>query len=97
VSSRLERLVAGLEEQLLVTNLVNVRYLTGFESSNAALLVEPGGRARLFTDSRYVEAAKAVEGVELVPTRRPTRPTRPSPPATRSSCPGRASYRRCAP
>ena len=35
----------ALEEPLLVTDLVNVRYLTGFDSSNAALLVEPDGRA----------------------------------------------------
>jgi Xaa-Pro aminopeptidase len=50
---------------LLVTNPVNVRYLTGFASSNAALLVDRA-RVRLFTDGRYVEAARAVEGVELV-------------------------------
>jgi len=54
---------------LLVTNPVNVRYLTGFESSNAALLVEPE-RVRLFTDFRYLEAAQAVEGVEVVEGRR---------------------------
>lgn len=44
---------------LLVTDLVNVRYLTGFTGSNAALLV-PGdpGRPPLFsTDGRYVEQA----------------------------------------
>ena len=58
-----------LEEPLLVTNLVNVLYLTGFDSSNAALLVEPD-RARLFTDFRYIEAARAVEGVEAVQTKR---------------------------
>jgi Xaa-Pro aminopeptidase len=63
--SRLERLQAALEEPLLVTNLVNVRYLTGFESSNAALFVEPD-RVRLFTDFRYASAAREVEGVEAV-------------------------------
>jgi len=63
--TRLERLQAGLEEPLLVTNLVNVRYLTGFESSNAAVFVEPG-RTRLFTDFRYASAARGVEGVEPV-------------------------------
>ena len=63
--SRLERLQTGLEEPLLVTSLVNVRYLTGFESSNAALVVEPG-RVRLFTDFRYASAARNVEGVEPV-------------------------------
>ena len=67
--SRIDRLRATLEEPLLVTHGVNVRYLTGFASSNAALLVEPEG-VRLFTDFRYVEAARAVEGVELVETKR---------------------------
>ena len=62
MSDRIERLRELLEEPLLVTNLVNVSYLTGFDSSNAALLVEPG-RVRLFTDFRYVEAAQAVDTV----------------------------------
>ena len=52
-----------------MTHGPNVRYLTGFASSNAALLVEPE-RVRLFTDFRYVDAARAVEGVELVETKR---------------------------
>jgi Xaa-Pro aminopeptidase len=69
VSSRIDRLRELLEEPLLVTNLVNVRYLTGFESSNAALFVEPD-RVRLFTDFRYIEAAQAIEGVEVVQTKR---------------------------
>jgi Xaa-Pro aminopeptidase len=69
VSSRIERLQALLEEPLLVTNLVNVLYLTGFESSNAAMLVEPEC-VRLFTDFRYIETARAVEGVEVVQTTR---------------------------
>jgi Xaa-Pro aminopeptidase len=69
VSKRVERLRELLEEPLLVTNPVNVLYLTGFESSNAALLVEPE-RVRLFTDFRYIEAAEAVEGVEAVQTKR---------------------------
>jgi Xaa-Pro aminopeptidase len=69
MSSRIERLRGLLEEPLLVTNLVNVLYLTGFDSSNAALLVEPD-RARLFTDFRYIESARGVEGVEAVQTTR---------------------------
>jgi Xaa-Pro aminopeptidase len=64
VNQRVERIRAGLEEPLLVTAPANVRYLSGFVSSNAALLVEPE-RVRLFTDSRYAEGAKAVEGVEV--------------------------------
>jgi Xaa-Pro aminopeptidase len=46
-----------------------VRYLSGFVSSNAALLVEPE-RVRLFTDFRYAEGARAVEGVEVELIRR---------------------------
>lgn len=68
--SRLARLAAGLAEPLLVTYGVNVRYLTGFQSSNAAVLVEPGGDATLYTDFRYAESARAVEGARFVETRR---------------------------
>jgi Xaa-Pro aminopeptidase len=69
MSDRIARLREFLEEPLLVTNLVNVLYLTGFDSSNAALLVEPD-RVRLFTDFRYTETAQGVEGVEAVQTKR---------------------------
>jgi Xaa-Pro aminopeptidase len=69
MTDRIERLRAALEEPLLVSNGVNVRYLVGFESSNAALLVEPA-RLRLFSDFRYAEAGRAVEGVEFVETKR---------------------------
>ena len=67
--SRVDRLRESLEEPLLVTNGVNVRYLVGFASSNAALLVE-ADRVRLFSDFRYAEAGRAVEGVEFVETKR---------------------------
>jgi Xaa-Pro aminopeptidase len=67
--SRIDRLRASTDEPLLVTNGVNVRYLVGFSSSNAALFVEPE-RVRLFSDFRYAEAARAVEGVEFVETKR---------------------------
>src|SRR3954467_1821734 len=67
--SRIDSLRDSLEEPLLVTNGVNVRYLVGFSSSNAALHVEPD-RVRLFTDFRYAETARAVEGVEFVETKR---------------------------
>ncbi|HJQ74980.1 MAG TPA: aminopeptidase P family protein [Gaiellaceae bacterium] len=69
MSSRIERLRGLLEEPLLITNPVNVLYLTGLDSSNVALLVEPE-RVRLFTDFRYIEAAQAIEGVEAVQTKR---------------------------
>jgi Xaa-Pro aminopeptidase len=46
---------------MLVTDLVNVRYLTGFTGSNAALLVHVDGDAtsRLCTDGRYRTQAAA--------------------------------------
>jgi Xaa-Pro aminopeptidase len=53
----------------LITNPVDVRYLTGFSSSNAAVLV---GRDRLVlaTDGRYIEAASALDGLEVVQAER---------------------------
>jgi Xaa-Pro aminopeptidase len=69
MSERIERLRSLLSEPLLITNPINVLYLTGLDSSNVALLVEPE-RARLFTDFRYIEAAQSVEGVEAVQTKR---------------------------
>lgn len=73
MNSRLERLRAGLEQALLVTTPVNVLYLTGLSSTNAAVLVEPD-RARLYTDFRYIERARAAEGVEAVETPRAVLP-----------------------
>jgi Xaa-Pro aminopeptidase len=63
--TRIERLAAGIDEPLLVTGLVNVLYLTGLQSSNAAVLVDPAGAATLFTDFRYADAASAIEGVSF--------------------------------
>jgi Xaa-Pro aminopeptidase len=68
--SRIERLAAGLDEPLLVTGLVNVRYLSGLESSNAAILVDPAGEATLYTDFRYAEAASEIDGVTFERTPR---------------------------
>ena len=54
---------------LLVTDLVNVRYLTGFTGSNAALLVHVDGDAqsRLCTDGRYrAQVAAEVPDLETV-------------------------------
>ena len=48
---------------------MNVLYLTGFESSNAVVLVEPD-RVRLFTDFRYLERARELDGVEVEETKR---------------------------
>ena len=68
--TRLERLAALLEEPLLVTSGVNVLYLTGLSSSNAAVLVEPGGDPTLYTDFRYARRASAIEGVRFEQTAR---------------------------
>ena len=68
--NRVERLAAALDDALLVTGLVNVKYLTGFESSNTALLVDPAGDATLYTDFRYADAARTVEGVTFEQTPR---------------------------
>jgi len=68
--SRIDALRERLTEPLLVTDLANVAYLTGFESSNTALLVDPGGAAQLFTDFRYIEAAEQTPEVEAVQTKR---------------------------
>ena len=60
--SRTDRLVELLEardlDSLLVTDLVNVRYLTGFTGSNGACVVTRDERI-FFTDFRYVEQARA--------------------------------------
>jgi Xaa-Pro aminopeptidase len=69
MNDRIERLRGELQPlgaaTFLATSSVNVRYLTGFDSSNAAVLVD-GDRVLVATDGRYVEAARALEGVELV-------------------------------
>jgi Xaa-Pro aminopeptidase len=55
---RLGRVVAEKElDQLFVSDLVNVRYLTGFMGTNGASLVSPEERI-FFTDFRYTERAK---------------------------------------
>jgi Xaa-Pro aminopeptidase len=69
MNARIAKLRGLLEEPLLVTAPKNVIYLAGFDSSNAALLVDQE-RVRLFTDFRYIAAARAIEGVEVVQTKR---------------------------
>jgi Xaa-Pro aminopeptidase len=68
--SRIERLAALLDEPLLITSGVNVRYLTGLSSSNAALLVDSDGEATLYTDFRYAQKAKDLDGVRFEQTAR---------------------------
>ncbi len=69
MNDRVDRLREKLEEPLLVSDPANIRYLSGFVSSNAALLVEPE-RVQLFTDYRYAESARAIEGTEFVEAKR---------------------------
>jgi Xaa-Pro aminopeptidase len=70
VRGRGDRLAAGLAEPgldlMLVTEIVNVGYLTGFGGTNGACICGP--ETRLFlTDFRYGERAEAeVEGWEVV-------------------------------
>jgi len=46
-------------DALVVSALVNVRYLAGFTGSQAVLVLEPGREAVLFTDPRYqIQAAQ---------------------------------------
>jgi Xaa-Pro aminopeptidase len=75
--TRIQRLASLLEESLLVAGppyvlggQANVRYLTGLQSSNAAVLVEPDGSATLYTDFRYANRARAIDGIEVVETAR---------------------------
>ena len=62
VAGRSERLQAALADAevdaLLVTNLTNIRYLTGFTGSAALLLVAPEGLT-FVTDGRYGQQAEA--------------------------------------
>ena len=78
VAGRTTRLLALLEEAgcdvLLVTNLVDVRYLTGFTGSAGLLLVTPDG-STLVSDGRYrdqaaeqVAASGAPAAVAISPT-----------------------------
>jgi Xaa-Pro aminopeptidase len=65
-----DRLAASLAEReldlMLVTNLVNVSYLTGFGGTNGACICGPDTRLFL-TDFRYTERAAAeVEGWETI-------------------------------
>jgi Xaa-Pro aminopeptidase len=60
-AARADRLVELFAEReldsLLVTNLLNVRYLTGFTGTNGACIVTPEERL-FFTDFRYVQQAQ---------------------------------------
>src|SRR3954471_60052 len=74
MEARADRLVDVLAEHeldcLLVTGLVNVRYLTGFTGTNGACIVTRDERLFL-TDFRYVEQAEEqVRGFERIQAER---------------------------
>ncbi|UMZ73966.1 M24 family metallopeptidase [Natranaerofaba carboxydovora] len=52
-----ETLQAGDIEALLVTNPVNIRYITGFSGSSGIVIITKD-KTMLFTDFRYIEQAK---------------------------------------
>ena len=70
-SQRRDRLAGFLTAEgldaMLVSDLINVRYLSGFTGSNAALLVSAGGTALLATDSRYrTQAARQCPDLDVI-------------------------------
>ena len=54
----MSRMAAG-QDGLLVTHPPDVRYLSGFTGSSAALVLRPGQKAVLYTDGRYTAQARA--------------------------------------
>src|SRR3977135_26993 len=65
-TDRADRVAEALEvrgdDMLLVTDLVNVRWLTGFTGSNAAAVVGREGSRRFVTDFRYLtQSAEEVD------------------------------------
>jgi Xaa-Pro aminopeptidase len=64
MTGRVDKVRTAIDAPLLVTKPVNVLWLTGLDSSNAAVLVEPD-RLRVFTDFRYLEKARET-GIEVV-------------------------------
>jgi Xaa-Pro aminopeptidase len=64
---KVARALAGHKvDGLLVSRPTNVRYLTGFASSNAYLVVTADGHSVYLTDSRYIEAAEKRIEVDAV-------------------------------
>jgi Xaa-Pro aminopeptidase len=64
---RLEQQLTERElDRMLVLDLLNIRYLTGFTGTNGACVCGPGVRL-FFTDFRYTERAEAeIEGWEIL-------------------------------
>jgi Xaa-Pro aminopeptidase len=64
---RADRVALEGLDALVVTNLVNVRYLTGYTGSNGVAVVGGDGRRLFFTDFRYMtQAASEVSGFDVV-------------------------------
>ncbi len=67
-AGRVRRLQGEIKQPLLITNLINIRYLTGFTGSSAFLYLAPDGGTFL-TDGRYGEVAGGIvsglPGIEL--------------------------------
>lgn len=72
-AGRRQRAAAAVSELgadgLVVSTLVNVRYLTGFTGSNAAYLLAADGTGTLLTDGRYRDQATLETGAEPVVAR----------------------------
>jgi Xaa-Pro aminopeptidase len=70
-SKRLERLITNLRKNdripYLISDLINIRYLTGFRGSYAYLLIDED-KTFFFSDSRYEEYAKSIlpQGMEFI-------------------------------
>jgi len=71
-AARMSALAGRIDAPLLVTDLSNIRYLTGFAGSSAHVLARPGGGGAFLTDGRYGESAEplvgALDGFELIVT-----------------------------
>ena len=63
-----ELLSVAAGDSILITDLNDIRYLTGFTGSNGWLLVTES-TARLITDGRYVEQARSQTEVDVVEAR----------------------------
>ncbi|WKD57584.1 Xaa-Pro dipeptidase [Corynebacterium capitovis DSM 44611] len=63
-------LAAKRIDDMVVTNLIHVRYLSGYSGSNGALLVSKDRTARIATDGRYItQIAQEVPDIEATITR----------------------------
>jgi Xaa-Pro aminopeptidase len=71
--NRRNRLIASFSDTfdaILITDVLNVRYLTGFTGSNGALLLGPGGLELIATDGRYlIQVAAQAPDLECLDAR----------------------------